>query len=101
MNGDQVGVAFADFVAALRDQIRTAQLDADPALPIEIGPVSIEFTLLTRREGEGKAGLRFWVVEAGVAGRMASESTQKVTLELQPLGPGGDGRARVRDREPG
>jgi Trypsin-co-occurring domain 2 len=99
VSGDQAGVAFADFVAALRDQIRAAQVDADPGLPIEIGPVSVEFTLLTRREGEGKAGVRFWVVEAGVSGRMASESTQKVTMQLQPLGPGGEGRARVRDRE--
>jgi Trypsin-co-occurring domain 2 len=96
---DQVGVPFADFVAALRDQIRAAQADADPNLPIELGPMSVEFTLLTRWEGEGRAGVRFWVIEAGVSAKRASESTQKVTMELQPLQPSGR-RARVRDEEP-
>ena len=99
MPADQVGVALADFVGALRDQILAARADADPDVPIEMGPVSVEFTLLTRREGEGKAGVRFWVVEAGVTGKLASESSQKVTMELQPLRPGGGGRARIRDRE--
>jgi hypothetical protein len=95
------GVPLAQFVAALREEIRSAQADADPGLPIELGPISVEFTVLSRREGEGKAGVRFWVVEAGVAGKLASESTQKVTMQLKPLGPGGVGPARVRDVERG
>jgi hypothetical protein len=96
LNTYQAGLPFADFVGALRDQIRVAQADADPDVPIEIGPLSVEFTLLTRREGEGKAGVRFWVAEAGVGGKLATEATQKVTMELQPLQPGGKARdARV------
>lgn len=92
-------VPLAEFVGALRDELRAMQEDADPSLPIEVGPVTVEFTVLTRREGEGRAGIRFWVVEAGVTGRQADESTQKVTLELLPLDPSGTRRARVRDLE--
>lgn len=91
----------AQFVAALREQIRSAQADADPNLQFELGPISVEFTLLSRREGEGKAGVRFWVVGAGVSGRLANESTQKVTMQLTPRGPGGVPPALIRDVEPG
>ncbi|WP_408995787.1 trypco2 family protein [Streptomyces europaeiscabiei] len=90
-------VPLAEFVAALRTELRAAQADADPDLPIEVGPVTVEFTLLTRKEGEGKAGVRFWVVDAGVSGKVAAESTQKVTMQLAPLDPSGTRPARVRD----
>jgi hypothetical protein len=92
-------IPLADFVAALRTEIKAAHSLADPDLPIELGPVHVEFTLLTRREASGRAGIRFWVVDAGATASRTSESTQQVTLELIPLGPGGIGRARVRDIE--
>jgi hypothetical protein len=93
------GVELAEFVDALRDQIRLAQAGADPSLPIEVGPVTLEFTVTTRREGEGKAGVKFWVVDAGVSGRLGNESTQKVTMQLIPRAPDGQGPARIRDWE--
>jgi hypothetical protein len=97
---DVAGVELADFVGALRDQIRQAQADADPNLPIEVGPITLEFTVTTRQEGEGKAGVKFWVVvEAGVSGKLGREATQKVTMQLIPRAPGGQGPARIRDRE--
>jgi hypothetical protein len=91
------GIPLADFVSALRAEIKDAQASADPDLPIDIDSVTVQFTVLTRREGEGGAGVRFWVVDVGVRGRRASESTQTVTMQLTPLGPGGEGRARIRD----
>jgi Trypsin-co-occurring domain 2 len=82
-------IPFADFVGALREQLKAARGARDPELPIEVGPVTVEFTLLTRQEGEGKAGIRFWVVDAGVAGKVGRESTQKVTMQLTPLDAAG------------
>lgn len=38
-----------------------------------------------RQEGEGKAGIKCWVVDAGVSGKVGRESTQKVTMQLTPL----------------
>ena len=99
MSEDAREVPLADFIGALRDQLREAQQDTDPSLPIEVGRVTVEFTVMTRKEGEGKAGVRFWVVEAGVSGKGTAESTQKVSMELYPRSPAG-GRARIRDIEP-
>jgi hypothetical protein len=93
------GVQLAEFVDALRDQIRIAQAGADPALPIDVGPITLEFTVTTRREGAGKAGVKFWVVDAGVSGKLGNESMQKVTMQLIPHAPDGQGPARIRDRE--
>ena len=90
-------IPFADFVGALRAQLKLARGARDPDLPIEVGPVTVEFTLLTRQEGEGKAGIRFWVVDAGVFGDGGRESTQKVTMQLTPLDAAG-GPLRVRRR---
>lgn len=89
MSEDAHEVPLADFIGALRDQLREAQRDKDPGLPIEVGRVMVEFTVLTRKEGEGKAGIRFWVVEAGVSGKGIAESTQRVSMELFPLSPAG------------
>jgi hypothetical protein len=91
-------IPFADFVGALREQLKTARGARDPDLPIEVGPVTVEFTLLTRQEGEGKAGIRFWVVDAGVSGKVGKESTQKVTMQLTPLDAAGK-PLRVADEE--
>lgn len=98
MPEDAHAVPLTDFVGALRAELRAAQLDADPDLPIEVGPVTIEFTVMTHKEGEGKAGIRFWVVDAGVGAKLATESTQKITMQLTPLGPSGRS-ARIRDVE--
>jgi hypothetical protein len=94
----QEPVPLVDFISALRDQLRAAHAERDPAFPIEVGPISVEFTLLTRREAEGRAGVKFWVVDAGVSGKHAAESTQKVTMQLTPLDPAG-GKLRVSDQE--
>jgi Trypsin-co-occurring domain 2 len=91
-------IPFADFVGALRAQLKLARGARDPDLPIEVSPVTVEFTLLTRQEGEGKAGIKFWVVDAGVSGTVGRESTQKVTMQLTPLDAAG-GPLRVRDEE--
>ena len=91
-------IPVADFIAALRDELKAARAERDPDLPLEVGPVTVEFTVLTRREGEGKAGIKFWVVDAGVSGKLTGESTQKVTVQLTPLDAGG-GSLRVGDTE--
>ena len=68
----------------------TAALAKDPQLQFNVGPVNVEFTLMTRHEGGGKAGIRFWVVEAGASASVAGESTQKVTLALTPVTASGE-----------
>ncbi len=90
MTDEPVGVPLADFIGALRSELRTAGLAKDPQLQFNVGPVTVEFTLMTHHEGGGKAGVRFWVVEAGASATMANESTQKVTLALAPVTASGE-----------
>ena len=87
---EAVGLPLADFIAALRAELRAAALAKDPQLQFNVGPVNVEFTLMTHREVGGKAGIRFWVVEAGASASVAGESTQKVTLALTPVTASGE-----------
>ena len=67
MADERAGLPLADFIGALRAELREAALAKDPQLQFNVGPVNVEFTLMTRHEGGGKAGIRFWVVEAGAS----------------------------------
>jgi len=89
MADDGAGLPLADFIGALRSELRAAALARDPELQFNVGPVTVEFTLMTRHEGGGKAGVRFWVVEAAASASVAHESTQKVTMELAPVSASG------------
>jgi Trypsin-co-occurring domain 2 len=91
MADKSAGLPLADFIGALREELRTAALARDPELQFNVGPVTVEFTLMTHHQGGGKAGIRFWVVEAGASASASKESTQKVTLALTPVtASGGD-----------
>jgi hypothetical protein len=90
MADEPTGLPLADFIGALRSELRKAALAKDPQLRFNVGPVTIEFTLMTHHEGSGKAGIRFYVVEAGASASVASESTQKVTLALTPVTASGE-----------
>jgi hypothetical protein len=50
-----------------------------------VGPVSVEFMVVTKREGGPEAKVRFWVVEAGASAQLSREATQKMSLTLTPV----------------
>ena len=78
-------VPLAEFVSGLRAELRSAQAARDPGLQFAVGPVSVEFTVVTSREAGPEAKVRFWVVEAGGSARWSKEATQKVSLTLTPV----------------
>ena len=78
-------VPLAAFVSGLREELRQAQAARDPGLQFAVGPVSVEFTVVTTREGGPEAKVRFWVVEAGASAQWSREATQKVSLTLTPV----------------
>ena len=83
MANDWVGLA--DAIAALRRELTAAMAAGkDSALRFGLGPVEMEFLLDITREGGGEAGVRFWVVTVGAKGSIASASTHRVKLSLQP-----------------
>ena len=85
MADEPAGLPLADFIGALRAELRTAALAKDPQLQFNVGPVNVEFTLMTRHEGGGKGGDPF----CGCRGRRFGERGRRVDAE-------GDARADPR-----
>jgi Trypsin-co-occurring domain 2 len=85
-NGDRAQpVPLAEFVSGLRAELLSAQAARDPGLQFAVGPVSVEFTVVTSRDAGPEAKVRFWVVEAGGSARWSKEATQKMSLTLTPV----------------
>ena len=93
-------VPLAEFVSGLREELRAAQAAREPGLQFAVGPVSVEFTVVTVREGGPEAKVRFWVVEAGGSASWSREATQKVSLTLTPVDERGQ-PIYILDRVPG
>jgi Trypsin-co-occurring domain 2 len=93
-------VPLADFVSGLREELRAAQATRDPGLQFAVGPVSVEFAVVTAREAGPEAKVRFWVVEAGGSARWSREATQKVSMTLTPVDEHGQ-PVYIVDRVPG
>ncbi|MGZ4545199.1 MAG: trypco2 family protein [Blastococcus sp.] len=84
--GDGEGwVPIAEFVTALRAGLKAAQASRNPRLQFAVGPVAVEFTLVTGREGAPEGKVRFWVLEAGGSAKWSQAETQKVSLTLTPV----------------
>ncbi len=63
--------------------------------------MTVEFTVVTGREGGPEGKVRFWVIEAGGSAKWSASETQTVTVTLTPVGPGGeDVRVGERVRQP-
>ena len=78
-------IELGDTIAALRDELASAVERAkDSDIQFPVGPIQLEFQVGVKKTGEGKAGVKFWVVELGAAGSYSAESIQKVTITLQP-----------------
>ena len=103
MGGDIAGggtelVPLADFVAGLRSELHLAhERRKDQGPRFALGPVTVEFTAVARREREGTAGIRFYVIELGGRGGLAEETMQRVSLTLTPTTITGE-PYDVRDR---
>lgn len=99
MSNDETAIPLADFVRSLRQEIRRAQSDSDANVPIEVNEVRLELSISTHREAEGRSGIRFWVVDAGGSTKRGSETGQKLTIVMTPLGPDGRTKARIHAKE--
>ncbi|WP_346619582.1 trypco2 family protein [Blastococcus montanus] len=99
--GDADGrVPIGDFVAGLRAELKEAQAARDPGLQFAVGPVTVEFTVVTGREGGPEGKVRFWVIEAGGSAKWSKAETQKVVLSLTPVDEHGE-PTFISDRAPG
>jgi hypothetical protein len=78
-------IELADVISELRKELERARLFAEgSALRFGLGPVELEVTVALDREGKTGGKVRFWVAEVGAEGKVASASTQRIKLTLQP-----------------
>ena len=83
-------IRLRDAVEALRGEImQAAEAASTQTIRFELGSIEMEFQVVAKREGGGEAKLGFHIFTAdasiGGSGKLASESTQKVKLVLNPV----------------
>ena len=73
----------AETVEALRSELaRAAEAGAGAEFQFPVAGVQLEFHVAVTKSGEGRAGIRFWVVELGGSSDYAREEIQTVTVTL-------------------
>lgn len=79
------GVELSKMLASLRQELNKAQHEGDGKdIKFAIDDIELELQLTVAEEGGGKAGVKFWVVNAETGGKVTSQSIQKIKLKLKP-----------------
>ncbi|GJH16153.1 hypothetical protein CBA19CS22_06445 [Caballeronia novacaledonica] len=93
MDGDQTtlngAVALADAIEDLRAELMNALARGKNSdLRFRLKPIELEMTIGITKTGEGKGGVKFWVVELGASGSYENAATHRLKLVLEPvMGP--------------
>ncbi|MEU9923793.1 trypco2 family protein [Streptomyces griseoluteus] len=95
---EEIGVAEA--VEYLRAELVAAAAGSGTGPRFEVGPVELEFSVEMRKEGKGKAGLKAWVVSAGVEASVSKASVHRVKLVLTPKDTVTNGAYHVKADQP-
>ena len=78
-------IELAELLEQLRAELSTAMYAGQESdLQFELGLVEVELTVAVNREAKPGAKVKFWVVEAGADATVASNSTQRIKLVLDP-----------------
>jgi hypothetical protein len=88
-------IGLGEVIRALRAELEEAMSEGEGStIRFEATSVDLEFNVGITRTADGKAGIRFWVLELGGGGSYASERVQSVKLSLQPVSADG-GRVKI------
>jgi hypothetical protein len=78
-------VGLAEAIIQLRTELDTARAAGEgEQLRFEVGPVELEFTVDVKKEGGLNTGIRWGLVSAEAKGTLASSSSHRMKLVLQP-----------------
>jgi hypothetical protein len=76
-------VPLGETIEALRAELSAAvEKGADADVQFPVGTIQLEFQVGVTKSVGAKAGVKFWVIEAGGDGSISSQSVQKVTIQL-------------------
>ena len=94
------GIGLADMITSLRRELLEAQTDpATAQLALRTGTVELELQVAVTRTTKGRAGIRFWVIDAGADHGRERVATQTFKIALDPIDPTTGERAAVADEE--
>jgi hypothetical protein len=78
------GIPLAEVIADLRDELARAMEEGEKHdVRFKPGPIEVELALEVRKEGSGRAGIKFWVVELGGDIKAANVQSHKIKLSRQ------------------
>ncbi|MET9312513.1 trypco2 family protein [Kribbella sp. NPDC003505] len=79
-------IDLATTIDALRDELAKSAIRAESEqIDFGIAEIELEFHVGVTKEGEGKAGVKFWVAELGVGGSYVHETIQTVRIKLNDV----------------
>jgi hypothetical protein len=77
-------IPLAEAIADLRGELAKAIADGvDHDIRFRPGPIELELSLEIKKEGSGKGGVKFWVVDLGGEIKSAGAQMHKIKLNLQ------------------
>lgn len=80
-----MSVELSEVIAELRAELSAAMHAGDgEELRFELGPVELELTLAVSKDAGPSAKVKFWVVEMGADAKLSTQSTQRISLSLEP-----------------
>lgn len=92
---DEMGLA--EVVRALRLELQTAMYEGeDQVVQFDASTVELELSIGIKKATDGKAGIKFWVLDISGGKSYSAEAVQKIKLSLQPI-IAGSNRLRISD----
>jgi hypothetical protein len=80
------GLELADVLAQLRANLAQAQQEgAGQDLRFALDDIEVELQVAVTKEGTGKAGVKFWVINAEAGGKLSDVTTQKIKLKMKAV----------------
>lgn len=81
-----IELGLGEVICALRAELEGAIKEGEGKdIQFEPTAIDLEFSVGVTQSADGKAGIRFWVVELGGGGSYTSESVQMMRLSLHPV----------------
>ncbi len=75
-----------ELISKLREDLQAAMAEGEgQAIRFKLETVEIELKVEAKRVGKGKAGIKFWVVEAGAEGSLENDRIQTIKLKMMPV----------------
>lgn len=92
-------VTVAEAIKQLRTQLADAQREGSGKdLRFLTKSVEVELAVVFKTETEGRAGVKAWFLDVSGGAKRADETTHKVKLVLEPVGPD-DKPTQISDAE--